>query len=124
LCGDHLSASDEPIPIAHGGRNERDLIAFFFPLDHRPAQMGEGRLVSIADRLVFTEKAFVDLAFPRLGRHEIPEVAHLGLANTVDASETLLQAVGIPGEIVIDHQMGALEVDALPRRIRRYEDLL
>jgi hypothetical protein len=41
-------------------------------------------------------------------------VANLRLANTVDAAEPLLQAVGVPRQVVVDHQIGALQVDALP----------
>ena len=40
-------------------------------------------------------------------------MADLGLADAVDAAEALLQAVGVPGQVVVDHQVGALEVDAL-----------
>ena len=37
----------------------------------------------------------------------------LGLADTVDTAEALLQPVRVPGQVVVDHQMRALEVDAL-----------
>ena len=48
---------------------------------------------------------------------EVPEVADLGLADAVDAAEALLQPVGVPGQVVVDHQVGALEVDALAGRV-------
>ena len=35
------------------------------------------------------------------------------LADAVDATEALFQFVGVPGQIVVDHEVGALEVDAL-----------
>ena len=38
----------------------------------------------------------VDLAFARVLRDEIPEMAHLGLADAVDAPEALFQAVRVP----------------------------
>ncbi len=40
-------------------------------------------------------------------------MADLSLADAVDAAEALLQAVGVPGEVVVDHQVRALEVYAL-----------
>ena len=39
-------------------------------------------------------------------------MADLGLADPVDTAEALLQAVGVPGQVVVDHQVGALQVDA------------
>ena len=39
-------------------------------------------------------------------------MADFGLSDAVNAAESLLQAVGIPGQVVIDHQVGALKVDA------------
>ena len=41
----------------------------------------------------------------------------LGLADPVDPSEPLLEPVGIPREVVVDHQVGALEVDPLSGRV-------
>ena len=40
-------------------------------------------------------------------------MANLGLADTVDAAEALFEPVGIPWQVVVDHQVRALEVDAL-----------
>src|SRR3954462_3785818 len=39
-------------------------------------------------------------------------MADLRLTNAVDAPEALLQAVRIPRQIVVHHQVGALQVDA------------
>jgi hypothetical protein len=44
---------------------------------------------------------------------EIPQVARLGLADAVNPPEPLLDAVRIPRQVVVDHQVGALKVDAL-----------
>ena len=44
-------------------------------------------------------------------------MADLGLADAVDAPEALLDAVRVPGQVVVDHQVGALQVDALPRGV-------
>ena len=69
-------------------------------------------------RLELLQQPPVNRAFPRLARHQVPEVTDLGLTDPVDPAETLLQAVGVPRQVVVDHEMGAaLEVYALPRRI-------
>ena len=40
-------------------------------------------------------------------------MADLSLADAMDAPEALLQAVRVPGQVVVDHQMGALQVNTL-----------
>ena len=50
-------------------------------------------------------------------------MADLGLSDAMDAAEPLLDAVGVPGQVVVDHQVGALEVDPLPRGVGREQDL-
>src|SRR5690242_2861763 len=51
---------------------------------------------------------------------EIPEVAALGLANTMDAAKPLLDAIGIPRQVVIDHKMrAAVQVNAFAGSIGR-----
>mgnify|MGYP000550278102 CR=1 FL=1 len=44
-------------------------------------------------------------------------MAHLGLTDSVDTSETLFQPVRVPWKIVIDHEVRALQIDALARGI-------
>jgi len=61
------------------------------------------------------EQGAIHIAFAGLLGHEVPEMADLRLANAVDATEALLQAVGVPWQVVVDHQVGALQVDALAR---------
>ena len=39
-------------------------------------------------------------------------MADLRLADAVDVAEALFQAVRVPGQVVVDHQVGALQVDA------------
>ena len=46
-----------------------------------------------------------------------------GLANPVDAAEALLQPVRVPGQVVVDHQVGALQVDAFARGVGCQEHL-
>ena len=58
------------------------------------------------------KQALKNVAFARAAGDKIPEMADLQLADTVNASKTLLKAVGVPGQIVIYHQVGVLQVDA------------
>ena len=44
-------------------------------------------------------------------------MADLALANAMDATETLLQPVRVPGQVVVDHQVGVLQVHAFACRI-------
>ncbi len=48
-------------------------------------------------------------------------MADLRLPDTVNAPEALLQSVGIPGQVVVDHQVRPLQVDAFASRICRYQ---
>jgi hypothetical protein len=49
-------------------------------------------------------------------------VTHLGLADSVDAAEALLDPLGIPRQVIGDHQMRALRVDAPARRVGGDQD--
>ena len=71
----------------------------------------------LARLLELVQQLAIDVAFARLFRDQVPQVAHLGLADAVDAAEPLLEAVGVPRQVVVDHQVGALEVDALARGV-------
>jgi hypothetical protein len=64
------------------------------------------------------EQAPVDVALARLVGDEVPQVADLRLTDAVDAAEALFEPIGIPGQVVVHHQVGALEVDALARCVR------
>ena len=85
-------------------------------VEHLPAE-GFPRVVQ------FLEQGAVHIAFPRVGGDQIPQMAHLRLADSVDASEALFQPVGIPGQVVIDHQVRALQVDSLSGCVRREQHL-
>ena len=71
----------------------------------------------LARLLQLFQQPAIDVAFARLLGDQVPQVADLGLADAVDAAEPLLEAVGVPRQVVIDHQVGALEVDALARGV-------
>ena len=66
-------------------------------------------LQSLAFDLQLLQQAVVNVAFTRFFCHEVPEVANLGLTDAVNTTETLLQPVRIPGQIVIDHQDSRFE---------------
>jgi hypothetical protein len=51
----------------------------------------------------------IDFALAGFLGHDLPEMADLVLANTVDAPEALLEAIRIPRQVVIDHEIGVLE---------------
>jgi hypothetical protein len=52
-----------------------------------------------------------------LSGNQIPQMADLALADAMDAAKALFHAVGVPGQVVIDHEVGVLQVDALARRV-------
>ena len=79
-------------------------------VEHLPAER-------LARLLQLLQQPAVDVALARLLRHQVPQVAHLGLADPVDAAEALLQAVRVPRQVVVHHQVGALQVDPLACRV-------
>jgi hypothetical protein len=68
------------------------------------------------------EQSVVDVAFARLMRDQTPEVTHLCLADAVDPAESLFEAIRVPREIVIHHQVRTLQVDALASSVGGDED--
>ena len=111
-------------PLAHLG-----LVAVADRLEQQAAQrrvledalVGEHVEDLVAERLALllelVEQALEHLALAGLVGHQVPEVADLGLPDAVDAPEALLDAVRVPGQVVVHHEVGALQVDALPRRV-------
>ena len=51
------------------------------------------------------------VSFPGLFGHQVPQMADLGLTDAVDPAKALFDAVGVPGQVVIHHKVGTLEVD-------------
>ena len=78
---------------------------------------------ALARLLELLEQPQIDVAFARFFRYQVPEVAHLGLADAMDPAEPLLNPVRVPRQIVIHHQVGTLKVDALARGIGRQQNL-
>ena len=71
----------------------------------------------LARLLELLQQRAVDVALAGLLGDQVPQVADLGLADAVDAAEALLDAVGVPRQVVVHHQVRALEVDALARGV-------
>ncbi len=71
---------------------------------------------SITERFALTcqflEELSEDVAFARVEREEIPEMADFCLADPVDASEALFDAVRVPRQVIVCHEVRALQVDA------------
>ena len=85
----------------------------------------EDRVVvqGVANLLELVEKPLKDSAFDGVGRHEVEDQAILRLTITVDAAHPLFEAVGVPGDVVVEQDVAALKVDALAGRLGRHEDL-
>src|SRR4051794_1650773 len=49
-------------------------------------------------------------------------MTNLLLADAVNASEPLLKTVGVPRQIIIHHQIGALQIDAFTSGVRSHEN--
>ena len=105
------------VALAIADRLDQEL-AQGLPLELELAEYVEDLAAQGLARLFqFFQQLAINVAFAGLLRHQVPEVADLVLADAVDAAEALFQPVGVPGQVVVDHEVGALEVDALPRRI-------
>jgi hypothetical protein len=62
----------------------------------------------------FSRSRVEDLALAGVAGDEVPQAAHLGLPDPVDPAEPLLDAVGVPRQVVVDHEVSGLQVEALP----------
>ena len=72
--------------------------------------------------LQLLEQHAVDVALPSVLRHQVPEVADLLLADTVDPAEALLDPVGVPRKVVVDEEVGLLQVHPLSGGVGRHHD--
>ena len=85
-------------------------------IEHLPAQ-------GLPCVVQFLKQSAVHIAFARVGGDQIPQMAHFRLADPVNTSEALLKPVGIPGQVVIDHQVRPLQVDSLSGGVRSKKHL-
>ncbi len=77
------------------------------------AAQGTARLLELFEQFA------IDVPFAGFFRDQVPKMADLRLADAVNTAKPLFQPVRIPWQVVVHHQVGALEVDALARGIRR-----
>ena len=70
-------------------------------------------MVGLALLLDLGEQLEEDHALAGAVGDQVPQVADLGLADAVDAAESLLDPVRVPRQVVVDHQVRALQVEAL-----------
>ena len=69
------------------------------------------------------EEPIEDCTLPGFIGNHVPQVADLFLAYPVDTPETLLDPVRVPREVVVDHQVGPLQIDTLSGSVGRHQDL-
>ena len=109
------------LAVAHGLDEQ---FAQRFALEVHLAEHVENFSAERSTRLIQLLKQGVKhFAFTRFRGDEIPEVADFRLADAVDAAKPLLDAVRIPRQIVVHHQVRALEIDAFARGVGGEENL-
>ena len=64
----------------------------------------------------------IDFAFPRILGNKVPEVAYLGLPDAVNAAKTLLKTVRVPRQVIINHQMRPLKINAFAGGVGRHQN--
>ena len=71
----------------------------------------------LTDLVELLEEPHEDLTLARVLGHQVEDEHLTGLAVAVDAAHPLLQPVRVPGDVVVDHQVAELQVDALAGRL-------
>ena len=79
--------------------------------------------VGLALLLDLLQQPGEDLALAGVAGDEVPQAADLRLADAVDAAEALLDPVRVPRQVVVDHQVRGLEVEALAGGVGGQQDL-
>src|ERR1039458_189375 len=82
-----------------------------------PEDVEHPTLERVAFHFQFLEQAMVNVALASLLGHQIPQMANLSLTDAVDAPKSLLKAIRVPRQIVVDHEIRSLEVHALSGRV-------
>ena len=77
----------------------------------------------VADLLELLQQPAQDVALDGVGGHEVEDEAVVFLAVAVDAAHALLKAVGVPGDVVVEKDVAALEVDAFAGGLGGDKDL-
>ena len=68
------------------------------------------------------QQAMIDITLARFLSHEIPKMTHLLLTDAVDTAKPLFEAIGIPRQVVVDHQVCVLKVHAFTCGVGGDED--
>ena len=97
----------DPVVLEHLGQRRRPLE---LQLPQRVEHLTTERLPSSLELL---EQSPVDVALTRIVGDQVPQLADLRLP----APEALLQPVRVPRQVVVHHQVGPLQVDALAGRV-------
>ena len=71
----------------------------------------------------FHEETVQDLPFAGILGDHIPDIDLSVLTVAVDTAHALLQTVGVPGDVIVDHQRAELQVDALTGGVGGHHDL-
>jgi hypothetical protein len=100
---------------------EQEVLEALF-LEHLTKNIEYASFECFVDGFQLDEQTMIDFALAGFLGHEVPEMTDLLLANAVDAPETLFETVRIPRQVVIDHEIGVLEVHAFTGSIGGEED--
>ncbi|WP_369371869.1 hypothetical protein AB1046_00710 [Promicromonospora sp. Populi] len=84
-------------------------------VEHLPAEVS-------ALPLHLGEQPAEDVTLAGPGGVQVPQVAGLGLSDAMYASEPLLDSIRVPRQVVVDHQVRPLQVQALARCVGRDQD--
>ena len=68
------------------------------------------------------EQFAVDFAFASVLGHKIPQRTRTFLPDTMDASEPLLDTIRVPWQVIVDHEIRALQIQSLPCRVGRHKN--
>ena len=128
LCAVEAGVDDLIQPITH-----LLLVPVANRLDEEVAQRSvlEGEFAEHVEHLAmqcltllfqFVKEPLEHHALACLLAHEVPQVTDLRLPDAMDASEALFEAVRVPRQVIVDHEMGALQVDALACRVGGDQD--
>ena len=112
LVDDLVQPGADVGPVAVADRLEEQVLERL-ALERLAEHVEDLALVGLALLLDLVEQLGEDHALAGVVGDQVPQVADLGLADPVDAAEPLLDPVRVPRQVVVDHQVGALQVQAL-----------
>ena len=72
--------------------------------------------------LELAEQALEYFSLARLRGDKVPQMTYFGLTDAVNTTEALLESIGIPRQVVVDHKVRTLQVNALAGGIRSDKD--